>query len=373
TPVPSTGNPFEGYDIYLSPYYAEEVEAAAAMIDDPVLKAKALKVKEIPTFIWFDVVRKTPDLGRYLADATAIQQRTGRKQLVQIVVYDLPDRACAAAASNGEFSLADGGMEKYKDYVDRLASEIRKYPDVRIVAVIEPDSLANMVTNMNVAKCRGAEAAYKEGVIYALRQLSALGVYSYVDAGHAGWLGWNANLAPSARLFAQIYKDAGRSAFIRGLATNVSNYNALSATTRDPVTQGNDNYDELRFINALAPLLRNEGWDAKFIVDQGRSGVQNIRQEWGNWCNVYGAGFGMRPTLNTPSSAIDAIVWIKPGGEADGTSDTSAPRYDTHCGKSDSHKPAPEAGTWFQEYFVNLVKNANPPLAAALEHHHHHH
>jgi len=362
TPVPAAGNPYTGYEVYLSPYYAKEVEAAAAQISDSTLKAQALKVKDIPTFIWFDVIAKTPDLGKYLAEAKAKQDSTGKKQLVQIVVYDLPDRDCAAAASNGEFSIADGGEAKYRGYVDQIVAEIKKYPDIRVVAAVEPDSLANLVTNLNVAKCSGAQNAYKTGVVYALKQLSAVGVYSYIDAGHAGWLGWPANLPGSAELFGKIFKDAGSSPFIRGLVTNVSNYNALNAASRDPVTSPSDNYDEVRYINALAPLLRNQGWNAQFLVDQGRSGKQNIRAEWGSWCNVYSAGFGMRPTLSTGNSYIDAIVWVKPGGESDGTSDTSAVRYDRNCGKSDSHKPAPEAGTWFQEFFVNLVKNANPPL-----------
>jgi cellulose 1,4-beta-cellobiosidase len=55
---------------------------------------------------------------------------------------------------------------------------------------------------------------------------------------------------------------------------------------------------------------------------------------------------------------------VKPGGESDGTSDTSAERYDAHCGLDDALKPAPEAGTWFQAYFEQLVKNANPPLSS---------
>jgi len=38
---------------------------------------------------------------------------------------------------------------------------IKEFPTVRVVAVIEPDSLANMVTNMNVAKCSNAAATYK--------------------------------------------------------------------------------------------------------------------------------------------------------------------------------------------------------------------
>lgn len=49
--------------------------------------------------------------------------------------------------------------------------------------------------------------------------------------------------------------------------------------------------------------------------------------------------------------------------QSDGTSDTSAARYDATCGRSSAFKPAPEAGTWFNAYFEMLLKNANPPLA----------
>ena len=49
----------------------------------------------------------------------------------------------------------------------------------------------------------------------------------YLDAGHAGWLGWPANLSPAAQLFGQLYTAAGSPQFVRGLATNVANYNAL--------------------------------------------------------------------------------------------------------------------------------------------------
>ncbi|PPQ93241.1 hypothetical protein CVT25_015239 [Psilocybe cyanescens] len=362
TTTPDAGNPFTGYSIYLSPYYADEITAAAALISDSTQKAKALSVAKVPTFTWFDVIAKTPQLGTYLADASSQAKAAGTKALVQIVVYDLPDRDCAALASNGEFSIANNGLANYEQYIDQLVAQIKQYPDVRVVAVIEPDSLANLVTNLNVAKCANAQTAYKAGVTYAMQQLNTVGVYMYLDAGHAGWLGWSANLAPAAQLFASLYTAAGSPKFVRGLATNVANYNALSASSPDPITQGNSNYDELHYINALAPMLSSQGFPAHFIVDQGRSGVQNIRSQWGDWCNVKGAGFGTRPTLNTGSSLIDSIVWVKPGGECDGTSNSSSPRYDAHCGQSDAAQPAPEAGTWFQDYFATLVKNASPAL-----------
>lgn len=141
---------------------------------------------------------------------------------MQIVVYDLPDRDCAAKASNGEFSIADGGEQKYYDYIDQIVAQIKKVPDVRVVAVIEPDSLANLVTNLNVAKCSNAQTVYKACVTYALKQLASVGVYMYMDAGHAGWLGWPANIQPAATLFSDMFKAGGSSPFIRGLATSKS-------------------------------------------------------------------------------------------------------------------------------------------------------
>jgi cellulose 1,4-beta-cellobiosidase len=88
------------------------------------------------------------------------------------------------------------------------------------VAVIEPDSLANLVTNLSDSNCANAEATYKSSVIYAMQQLNSVGVYMYLDAGHAGWLGWPANITPAAQLFGQLYQSAGSPQFVRGLATS---------------------------------------------------------------------------------------------------------------------------------------------------------
>lgn len=96
----------------------------------------------------------------------------------------------------------------------------------------------------------------------------------YLDAGHAGWLGWPANLTPAAQMFSQLYRDAGSPAFVRGLATNVANYNALSvlhpfyrlfglakrpappgASSPDPATTPNPNYDEIHYINVSVVQL----------------------------------------------------------------------------------------------------------------------
>ncbi|OLN96738.1 Exoglucanase 2 [Colletotrichum chlorophyti] len=355
-----TGNPFAGVNLWANSYYASEISTLAIPSLSPALATAAAKVANVPTFMWMDTRAKVPLVDSTLADIRRANQ-AGGNYAGQFVVYDLPDRDCAAAASNGEFAIANGGVAKYKEYIDAIRAMIIKYSDIRILLVIEPDSLANLVTNLNVPKCAGAQAAYLECTNYAVTQLNLPNVAMYLDAGHAGWLGWTANLPPSAQLYAKVYKDAGRPKALRGLVTNVSNYNAWSLASPPAYTQGNANYDEKHFIEALAPLLSAQGWDAQFIVDQGRSGKQPTGQDqWGDWCNAKGTGFGLRPSTNTGSSLVDAFVWVKPGGESDGTSDTTAARYDHNCGKNSSLKPAPEAGTWFQAYFEQLLVNANP-------------
>uniref|UniRef100_L2FZQ3 Glucanase n=1 Tax=Colletotrichum fructicola (strain Nara gc5) TaxID=1213859 RepID=L2FZQ3_COLFN len=340
TPVPTggatyTGNPFAGVDLYANSYYASEISTLAIPSLTPAQATAAAKVAKVPTFMWMDTRAKVPLVDSTLADIRKANQ-AGANYAGQFVVYDLPDRDCAAAASTRLLTAA--------------------LPSTR-----KPDSLANLVTNLNVAKCSGAQAAYLECTNYAVTQLNLPNVAMYLDGGHAGWLGWQANLGPAANMYAKVYKDAGSPKALRGIVTNVANYNAWSLSSPPSYTQGNSNYDEKHYVEALAPLLSAQGWNAQFIVDQGRSGKQPTGQEaWGDWCNAVGTGFGLRPSTNTGSSLVDAFVWVKPGGESDGTSDTSAARYDFNCGKNDALKPAPEAGTWFQAYFVQLLTNANP-------------
>ncbi|KAF7555646.1 hypothetical protein G7Z17_g2014 [Cylindrodendrum hubeiense] len=359
--VTYSGNPFSGVNLWANDYYRSEVSTLAIPSLSGALATAAAKVAEVPSFQWMDSFDHISLMEDTLVDIKKANQ-AGGNYAGQFVVYDLPERDCAAAASNGEYSLDNDGANKYKTYIDTIKKILQAYSEIRIILVIEPDSLANLVTNLNVAKCSKAHDAYITLTKYAVTALNLPNVAMYLDAGHAGWLGWPANQGPAATLFASIYKDSGKPAALRGLATNVANYNAWSISTPPAYTSGNSIYDEKGYIHAMGPLLEQNGWPgAQFITDQGRSGKQPTGQsQWGDWCNAKGTGFGTRPSANTGDSLLDAFVWIKPGGESDGTSDTSAARYDYHCGYSDALQPAPEAGTWFQAYFEQLLTNANP-------------
>ncbi|EHL00248.1 putative 1,4-beta-D-glucan cellobiohydrolase C [Glarea lozoyensis 74030] len=283
------------------------------------MAVKASAVAKVPTFVWLDTASKVPLMATFLANIRAANKAGASPPVAgTFVVYDLPDRDCAALASNGEYSIANGGVANYYKYIDSIKALLVTYSDVKVILVIEPDSLANMVTNMNVPKCANAAAAYKQCTQYAIEQLNLPNVSMYLDAGHGGWLGWEANIGPAAKLYADLYKAAGKPAAVRGLVTNVANYNAWSIATCPSYTQGDANCDEKRYINALAPLLTAAGFPAHFIVDVSRNGVQPTAQlAWGDWCNLKGTGFGVRPTTNTGDVLADAFVWVKPGGEGD--------------------------------------------------------
>ncbi len=67
----------------------------------------------------------------------------------------------------------------------------RAYSDLPIVVILEPDSLGNLVTNMNIPKCAEARDVYVESTAYAIQKLGLPNVSIYLDAAHAGWLGWD--------------------------------------------------------------------------------------------------------------------------------------------------------------------------------------
>ncbi|KIM28657.1 glycoside hydrolase family 6 protein [Serendipita vermifera MAFF 305830] len=378
----STTNPFTGFEFFVSPVYREEILNASSQLShsgNTTLAKQALTVAtKISTFLWISDTATISKVPSWLKEAQKIQKATRKKQVVQIQIYNLPERDCSAKASAGELSYADGGEAKYQAFILSIAAELKKFPDVRIVLALETDAIGNLVTNLAVPKCGDAAEAQKRSMAFAIANLQLPNVSLYVDGAHAGWLGYvtlsplqdlsdpsfidglEQNLGPAADVITEIIamaKAINPNAVVRGVATNISNYNGL----------GNNNQtgmDELVYVRNLQPLLAAKGFDAHFIVDQGRSGTQNYTREGTDWCNNKFAGFGPRPTTNTPDPLIDAVVWAKPGGECDGTSDTTAARFDEGCVSPNSLIPAPESGTWFQAYFVQLLTKANPPIPA---------
>ncbi|KAF8647433.1 hypothetical protein AX16_006710, partial [Volvariella volvacea WC 439] len=329
-------NPFLGKEIFANKGYARKLEATISAFQnagDSLNAARTRTVQKIGTFSWISNSADISTIAPLIADATEQQRITGRQQLVQLVVYNLPERDCSAKASDGEFHLNNDGFNKYKNYIDRISADLST-PAARALTfavILEPDGLANLVTNLHIPKCNRAQQAYLDGVAYAISKLQQSNVHLYLDSAHGGWLGWSDNLPLTGGVFAEVLRRAAPNNRIRGVAINVSNYNQYNATVREPYTEWNDSWDERRFANNLAPHLTASGVPAHFIIDQGRSGKTGIRDDWSWWCNLKGAGYGPRPTTQTNDPIVDALVWVKPGGESDGTSDRTAVRFDENC------------------------------------------
>jgi len=357
----SRRNPFLGANFFINPEFVENIEATAKAYPSD---AEAMrKVEKYPTGLWLDNIAHVANIPKWFDEARKQQRASGKPTVPVVIVYDMPNRDCAAKSSAGELKVSENGAARYRtEFIDVIAAHFKNYSDLPIVAIIEPDSLPNLATNMNLPTCVEAHDVYMESVAYAIQKLGLPNVSLYLDAAHAGWLGWDGNRERAAKIFKKVLKMAGGVDTIRGFATNTSNYTHLYNRDGMFMEPTDPCFNELIYVKKLAVMLSDHGIrDKGFIVDTGRNGKGGIRKVWGHWCNIKGAGLGERPRA-APGPFIDAYFWSKTPGESDGTSDPKAPRFDAECASNESAQGAPQAGEWFPAYFVELVRNATLPL-----------
>ena len=423
TPVTHLDNPFAGAKGYVNAEWSEKAKKSGG----------PASVYNSPTAVWLDRIAAIEGTANSqtngpmgLADHLdeALKQAAGSPITATFVVYDLPGRDCAALASQGELGQTE--IARYKsEYIDPIASIMSnaKYRQVRIIAIIEPDSLPNLMTNTKQAidgkyNCQtmADNGNYVTGVGYALDKLSAItNVYTYVDAGHHGWLGWDDNLkgVPGdkdkvgvAALFKKVTDlTTKKYASIDGFIVNTANYGPskepyitfpISDTDRlSSWIDFNRFADETTFAQGFKAELVSKGWPSTLgmLIDTSRNGwggsarptakgstidASRIdkRIHPGNWCNQPG-GIGERPKAS-PDTDVDAYVWIKPPGESDGNSapvqTTESKGWDRMCdpayggnernkqNKSGAMDGAPLAGAWFEAGFKVLLQNAYPAV-----------
>ena len=362
TPDPTELNPFKEVAFFVQPEQKERVLQLAKKF--PNEAALYSQVAEQPNAIWLDSIAAIGKVAPTLDQANEQQRALGKPVLTVFVVYDLPNRDCAAEASNGELKVEENGEARYQaEFIDPIAALFQAHLDQPIAVILEPDSLANLATNLGLPKCKASKNVYKSATAYAIRKLALPNVSIYLDAAHAGWLGWDDNRNKIARVYKQVLSEAGGAHLIRGFATNVSNYGHLTERDLARLEPSNPCGNELDYVRLLRETLSLYGIkDKNFVVDTSRNGRANLRAKSGYWCNLRGAGMGERPVAD-PAPGIDAYFWIKVPGESDGVSDPSQPRYDVSCSSPDSVPNAPQAGQWFESYFIDLVHNANPPFS----------
>jgi len=193
-----TKNPFEGKKLFANPEWAAKLEQTYESFvaqGDSVNAANVRKVQKQGTFVWVSNIASLSNIDAAIAAARQEQLKTRKKQIVGLVLYNLPDRDCSAGESAGELKSSEGGLQRYKEeYVNVYAQKVASAPDLEFAIVLEPDSLANLVTNMGIEACANAAPVYEEGIAYAIQRLQVPNVHLYIDASHGGWLGWADNL-----------------------------------------------------------------------------------------------------------------------------------------------------------------------------------
>jgi len=198
-----------------------------------------------------------------------------------LVVYDIPNRDCGGASSGGAPSHA-----AYRAWIDEVAAGLGGRP---AYIVLEPDVLPLMTDCQNATQ----QAETRSSLAYAGKKLKAGSAQAkvYFDIGHSAWL--SASEAAARLRAADISNSAD------GISTNVSNYRSTSA--------------EVAYAKAVLAGVGDSRLHA--VIDTSRNGNGPLGNEW---CDPGGRKIGTPSTTETGDAQIDAFLWVKLPGEADG-------------------------------------------------------
>lgn len=198
-----------------------------------------------------------------------------------MVVYDIPNRDCGGASSGGAPS-----HPAYRAWIDEVAAGLGGRP---AYIVLEPDVLPLMTNCQNASQ----QAETRSSLAYAGKKLKAGSARAkvYFDIGHSAWL--SASEAAARLRAADISNSAD------GISTNVSNYRSSSA--------------EIAYAKAVLAGVGDGRLHA--VIDTSRNGNGPLGNEW---CDPGGRRIGTPSTTETGDAQIDAFLWVKLPGEADG-------------------------------------------------------
>jgi endoglucanase len=174
----------------------------------------------------------------------------------------------------------------YRQWVDQVAAGLAGRP---ATIILEPDVLALMSNCLSESQ----QAETSASMAYAGRTLKAGSAQArvYFDAAHSAWL------APAEMARRLVAADIANSA--DGISVNVSNYR----TTAESVSYAK---------NVVAATGASQ---LRIVVDTSRNGNGPLGSEW---CDPEGRAIGTPSTNVTGDSMVDAFLWIKLPGEADG-------------------------------------------------------
>ncbi|TGJ87842.1 hypothetical protein E0Z10_g917 [Xylaria hypoxylon] len=348
-------NVWKGRTLHPTSLYRLKVEQAVTVIKNEELKDRASRVAGFGTFAWIKSQENVEAIA-LVADEVPCDEILG------LVLDNLPYKD----GGSGDYdpSTADAYQSLH---IEKLATTIKAHPNTAFAVIIEPGAFPRYfnMTSSPLEREANLARSYRTNIPVALKKLNLPNAIMYLDVGHSNSLDWAWHRNGTADAIADIYKIAGKPAQLRGFATNVGNWNAWDLSPGE-FARADDARDirpgnEKNFVRILSSALGARGMTTHAILDTSRNGVNGLRWSWDEWCNVDGAGLGVRPSAETGDEVLDAFVWATHPGSSDGVSSERG-GDEVGCASKTAVRPAPERNVWFQGFFEMLVRNAHPKL-----------
>ncbi len=263
--------------------------------NDAASKAgRPIEIAGQPTGIW---------LGGWVGNIQgaanqAVSAAGAQGSIALLVLYNIPNRDCGSYSAGGA-----ANSEGYRAWIRSVAAGIGAR---EALVILEPDALPQITDCLSEAD----QAIRYADLSYAVTTLSTqTKAFVYLDAGNSSW---HSAVTMISRL------EKANVAQARGFSLNVSGFQTSASS---------QTYGE-----AISSKLKKS-----YVIDSSRNGQGPKGSEW---CNPAGRGLGKKPAIVT-SGNLDAYLWIKIPGESDG-----------------SCNGAPAAGTWWEDYAQELIRNA---------------
>jgi endoglucanase len=251
-------------------------QAAEWVADNPGDSRAAVigdRIAETPAGTWFTQYNPNT-IQSQVQEVVSAAAADGAAPIM--VVYNIPNRDCGGHSGGGA-----PDHQSYRQWVDRFAAGLSGPAYI----VLEPDTLPHNCADQNQRQ------QINESLTHAVQAIKNADSQAkvYIDIGHSNWL------APATA--AQRLQEAGLQ-HADGFALNVSNYRTTQEST------------------AYAQQIRNIVGSGKgAVIDTSRNGNGPAGEEW---CDPSGRAIGDHPTTATGVAGIDAYLWVKLPGEADG-------------------------------------------------------
>ena len=265
-----------------SVFYVDPATAAARWVamnpSDSRMPVIRDRIASVPQGRWF--TQNNPStVAAQVSSYVGAAASAGKIPIM--VVYNIPNRDCGGLSAGG---ISDHAS--YRAWIDQVAAGLQNRP---ALIILEPDVLPIMSSCLSAAQ----QAETRASIAYAGKRFKAASAQArvYFDIGHSNWL------SPSDAASRLVAADIANSA--DGISTNVSNYRSTSA--------------EISFAKQVISATGISRLQA--VIDTGRNGNGPLGSEW---CDPSGRAIGTPSTNSTGDAKIDAFVWIKPPGEADG-------------------------------------------------------